>query len=614
QYLELFSYPMIEEDTGEVTGIVEFVRDITDRLEAERELKEEKQRFQALAETSPFALFVYREKFQYVNSTLADLTGYTRGELLDMNFWEIVAPEHREMVKERGLARLKGQSPPGMYEFKLQKKNGEELWILFSGVQINYQGEKAAIGTAIDISDRIEAEKQIKQIKEEQEILLENTDVQVWYLKDIETYGRVNQAHADFLGKNKKELENKTLWEIMSTKKEAEVCIEGNREVFDEKRQIETEERVTNGEGEERILSITKTPKMNKKGEVEFVVCSAQDITSEYRLKQQLKQSRDYLKSIVHTVPDIIMLYDKKGNYLDIWTSEIEDLVASKEELIGKNIEEFLPEGVTAKHKKYLTKAIEEEEKQRFEYELIINGNKKCFEAQLIALDNDNNKQEILAVSRNITRRKRAKEKLKYMSYHDNLTDLYNRHFMETEMERLNTKRQHPISLIYCDINGLKIVNDTYGHEVGDELLIKTAEILQKVTRDEDLVARWAGDEFVILLPQADRETAEEVIERIESACKGAEFKDIPITLGIGSAAKKKEETSFETVLNKADERMYKDKLMKSQSAENKLVKNMLATLEAKSAETREHSMRMTELAHKLGNEAGLNSEQVNDL
>lgn len=108
---------------------------------------------------------------------------------------------------------------------------------------------------------------------EEQEILLENVDVQVWYLKDVETYGAVNQAHADFMGKEKNALENNSVWEIMSTEEEAEACIEDNRKVFEEKSQIETEERILDGEGEERILSITKSPKVDEKGEVEFVVC-----------------------------------------------------------------------------------------------------------------------------------------------------------------------------------------------------------------------------------------------------------------------------------------------------------------------------------------------------
>ncbi len=220
----------------------------------------------------------------------------------------------------------------------------------------------------------------------------------------------------------------------------------------------------------------------------------------------------------------------------------------------------------------------------------------------------------ILSIQTDITELKEKEETLKYLSYHDGLTDLYNRHYLEEEMERLNTERQLPISLIMCDVNGMKIVNDTYGHKKGDEVLIKVADILRECTRSEDIVSRWAGDEFVILLPQTDLDMARKISRRIEKACEGAEFEDIPITLGIGIAAKENLKEEFEEVLTRADERMYKDKLTKANSAENKLVQNMLNTLATKSQETTEHAMRMTELAHRLGKEIGLSNVQLNNL
>ncbi len=100
----------------------------------------------------------------------------------------------------------------------------------------------------------------------------------------------------------------------------------------------------------------------------------------------------------------------------------------------------------------------------------------------------------ILSIQLDITELKEKEDKLRYLSYHDGLTDLYNRTYLQEEMQRLDTERQLPISLIMCDVNGMKLVNDTFGHEKGDELLIKVAEILQESTREEDIVTRWAGD------------------------------------------------------------------------------------------------------------------------
>jgi PAS domain S-box-containing protein len=102
------------------------------------------------------------------------------------------------------------------------------------------------------------------------------------------------------------------------------------------------------------------------------------------------------------------------------------------------------------------------------------------------------------------------------LTYNDSLTGLYNRRFFEKEIERLDTQRQLPISIIVADINGLKIINDSLGHKKGDELLIKSAELLKEVIREEDILARYGGDEFAILLPQTEKSVAEKIIKRIK--------------------------------------------------------------------------------------------------
>ncbi len=473
---------------GGEEGVLSMRTDITDRLEAENKLKEEKERFRSLAETSPFALFVYQEKFQYVNSTLEHKTGYSQKELLDMNFWEVVAPEHREIVKERGLARLRGEEPPSNYEFKLQKKTGEEMWILFSGAQIVYEGENAAIGTAIDITDRKEAEEKL-EIKEEQ-----------------------------------------------------------------------------------------------------------------YR-------------KIFETAPVGIMLEDSEGNILEVNERLCEITGFAEEELVGSNVLDVLtPPEYREEARRNIEMVIEGKD-----LEFTGDGRRKNGESYKVHLNETRVKlprggEGILSIQMDITELKEKEERLKYLSYHDGLTGLYNRSYIEEEMKRLDTVRQLPISLIMCDVNGMKIINDTYGHRKGDELLNEVAEILKGVTRDEDIVSRWAGDEFVILLPRTEAKMAENIVARIERACEGAQFEDIPITLGIGIATKRDSDEKFEDVLIRADEKMYKDKLTKVNSAENRLLQNMLNTLAAKSAETKEHAMRMTELAHKLGDKAGLSGEQLNRL
>ena len=206
-------------------------------------------------------------------------------------------------------------------------------------------------------------------------------------------------------------------------------------------------------------------------------------------------------------------------------------------------------------------------------------------------------------------------KELDYKRFHDNLTDLYNREFFEEELKRLDTKRQLPLSIIMADLNGLKIINDSYGHEKGDELLIKTAEILKESLRDEDILARQGGDEFAILLPKTSSNELGKIIKRIQDKISIENQKeDLPISIALGSSTKERPAQNINDIFKEADDNMYQNKLLESRSSKNNIVQGLLNTLSAKSDETKEHAIRMTSLAFNFGSELGLSNSELNKL
>jgi two-component system cell cycle response regulator len=169
-----------------------------------------------------------------------------------------------------------------------------------------------------------------------------------------------------------------------------------------------------------------------------------------------------------------------------------------------------------------------------------------------------------LKVSQDITERKNYEENLHYISTHDPLTGLFNRSYFDSVLKRLAGSHDYPVSIVIADIDELKHVNDTCGHEEGDRVIRRAAESLMAVFRASDVVSRIGGDEFAILLPLTDEETARAIVRRISNVCndtrqKIAEY-EYGLSLGIATAL---EASALESMFKLADERMYLDKFEK---------------------------------------------------
>ncbi len=160
-----------------------------------------------------------------------------------------------------------------------------------------------------------------------------------------------------------------------------------------------------------------------------------------------------------------------------------------------------------------------------------------------------------------IAERNEMQTKLQHLSTHDALTGLYNRFFFEAELERLQGSRLFPVSVVMADVDGLKRVNDHYGHAAGDELLKRTAKLLKDSFRAEDVVSRIGGDEFAVLLPETDAAAMQVILPRLKSNLEkyNREFFDLAIELSIGMETGEKGSILTAT-MKKADDRMYEDK------------------------------------------------------
>ncbi len=192
-----------------------------------------------------------------------------------------------------------------------------------------------------------------------------------------------------------------------------------------------------------------------------------------------------------------------------------------------------------------------------------------------------------------------------YLSYFDVLTGMHNRRYYEMQMEVLDCKEKLPISVIMADVNGLKIVNDAFGHQLGDELLRKAAKAVQDSCRPDDLNARWGGDEFVVLLPNTSYEEAEEIVSKIKEKCSHESVNMVRVSMSLGWATKTESEESFSEVLKKAENDMYQHKIIQNEGLRGNIINIIVSTLYEKNPREEAHSERVGEFAVVIGRAFG---------
>jgi diguanylate cyclase (GGDEF)-like protein len=211
---------------------------------------------------------------------------------------------------------------------------------------------------------------------------------------------------------------------------------------------------------------------------------------------------------------------------------------------------------------------------------------------------------------------KRYETQLKFLTIHDQLTGLYNRVYFENELERLDGSCSYPVTVISADLDGLKLINDTFGQKEGDRILQVCAELLKKPLRKGDILARVGGDEFQAILPIADQLVAEEIINIINADVEqyNQNNANLPISISIGYATSADPTLSLDDAVKDANSAMWLDKQNRSESARSKVVKALLAALSERDYIAGGHAERLDDLCAKIGTEIGLDKHSISNL
>ncbi|WKY47551.1 diguanylate cyclase [Eubacteriaceae bacterium ES3] len=297
-------------------------------------------------------------------------------------------------------------------------------------------------------------------------------------------------------------------------------------------------------------------------------------------------------QALIETIPDILLISEEDGR-ISPFSGQIASNMINTQNIMRNQI-------IMEDLKSVIAEVIRKKRLMTYYFFIPIERKTRYFEvrAQISKFS------EVLIIIRDMTEPILLEKQLRDLTRKDTLTQLYNRRYFENSLDDINEQIIEDLTIVLIDIDGLKMINDTLGHLIGDQIIIATAGMISSAFKSLGLISRVGGDEFgVIIIDQKAERIEEALAELIETSSKYLtdEGESIRISLSYGYAYHASGYVNTDFLYQEADNNMYQNKLLKEHSARNNLVKTLMKALEAKDYITEGHTSRMHELATKMG-------------
>lgn len=359
-------------------------------------------------------------------------------------------------------------------------------------------------------------------------------------------------------------------------------------------------------------LSVYSSPVIGKNGSYIGKVMVFNEITEQLKIKEAWLKTEQEKSLILQAMSDTVAYYNSP-NLTISWANPAAAISVNRklDEISGLHCYEIWHQRSEPCEECPVLKTFTTGQKQTIEKE---TPDGLTFELHSYPVFGNQNKIiGVVEIGYDVTIRKNFEKRMRYFSFHDALTGLYNRAYFEEELKRLFGSREIQIGILLADVNGLKLVNDAFGHQAGDLLLKRVADILRLTCRKEDLIARWGGDEFIVLLANINIENLKELEKRIQEACLKDNNEPVPLSISVGYAIKEKRGT-IEELLKITEERMYRKKLDEGPFNRQRILDYLEDILEKISRENGKQIENMNILSNAFAQELGLSEHEKKQL
>lgn len=643
---------------GQAKGEIGIYIDITERKQSEEALHKSQQEFSSLFKSSPEALIYIDEKSKIldINSQFTKLFGYALKEIKGKNVNNGIIHSQKMIHEGKNLTK-KALEGFVNYETIRKRKDGSEFPVFISSAPVKINNKLKGIITLYqDITERRKAEEKLRQSEEKFAGIFKNIPDVAFYLDTEGIILDVNPNFTRLLGYTKKEILGKDIDEVgLYPKGKMKEGKDLTRKILNKNlTNFETIRRKKDGTP---IPVHISTSLVKIKDKVTGIIVLYHDITerkqsekiqkvvyniskaanSPISLNQLYKTIHKELGTIIDTTNFYIALVNEREDKIcfPYHQDEMDDnfpilkfsttdtlttyVVKTGRPLLNNNKQYnemaaqgiITPMGSATPQNIWLGVPLKIEDKTIGAMVVQSYTNPNLYSEKDTKLLEFVSSQVATAIER-----KSSEERIKHLSFHDVLTGLYNRAYFEEELERYNFPRYYPLSIVMFDVNGLKVINDTFGHSEGDRLLQHLSQILTSVSRQGDILARIGGDEFAILLPSTTSEQAHNFCERIKKACHQDKIEPVYLrpNISLGHTTQEGEYKDINSLLKEADRNMYQDKLFNGKSREKHFLEAFRIILAERDPHTSDHAQRLQELALSLGKRVGLTEYQLGNL